>query len=163
MAFAQLAEAYRHAGSFGEAVDICRVGLSVHPGYLSARVTLGRALLELDRLDEAETELRLVLESAPENLSAIRGLGDIEQRRGHPAEALVRYRAALSLAPTDSELRLIVKRVSHELGVPLSVDSPQPPAPRSSPAAGDAPGERAKKMIAALERFLTAIHGPRTL
>src|SRR5438105_1729133 len=118
MAFAQLAEECRRAGSFGEAVDICRVGLSVHPGYLSARVTLGRALLELDRLDEAETELRLVLASAPENPSAMQGLGDIEQRRGHPAEALARYRTALSLAPTDSELRLIVKNTSHELGVP---------------------------------------------
>ena len=67
IAFAQLAEEYRRAGQIKEAVDVCRAGLDIHPGYLSARVTLGRALIELDQRDEAQTELELVLASAPEN------------------------------------------------------------------------------------------------
>ncbi len=45
IAFAQLAEEYRRAGLQQEAIDTCRAGLARHPGYLSARVTLGRALL----------------------------------------------------------------------------------------------------------------------
>ena len=45
--FAQLAEELRRSGELQEAVDICQSGLAIHPGYLSARVTLGRALLEL--------------------------------------------------------------------------------------------------------------------
>ena len=44
IAFAQLAEEYRRAGQYQEAVEVCRAGLAIHPGYLSARVTLGRAL-----------------------------------------------------------------------------------------------------------------------
>ena len=82
IAFAQLAEEFRRAGALQEAVDVCLAGLAIHPSYLSARVTLGRALLELDRLDQAQTELERVLASAPENLAASRGLGEIFSRRG---------------------------------------------------------------------------------
>jgi len=82
IAFAQLAEECRRAGGYQEAVDTCRAGLAIHPGYLSARVTLGRALIELGTLDEAEAELSRVLENAPENLAAIRGLAAIGHRRG---------------------------------------------------------------------------------
>src|SRR4051812_27667516 len=95
IAFAQLAEECRRAREYQEAVDICRAGLSIHPGYLSARVTLGRALLELGHLDEAQTELTVVLQSAPDNLAAIRGLAEIHHRRGDLPAALVQYRAAL--------------------------------------------------------------------
>src|SRR5438046_4654601 len=98
IAFAQLAEECRRAGEFQEAVDVCRAGLELHPGYLSARVTLGRSLIELDELDEAQLELQLVLSTAPENLAAIRGLAEIYHRRGSLHEALQQYRAALALA-----------------------------------------------------------------
>ena len=74
IAFAQLAEECRRAGRYEEAVEVCRAGLAVHPGYLSARVTLGRALLEINDLDNAETELRYVLQHAAENLAAIRAM-----------------------------------------------------------------------------------------
>ena len=47
IAFAQLAEELRRAGELEESVETCRAGLSLHPTYLSARVTLGRALVEL--------------------------------------------------------------------------------------------------------------------
>ncbi|HYB95070.1 MAG TPA: tetratricopeptide repeat protein, partial [Vicinamibacterales bacterium] len=67
-AFAQLAEEYRRAGDNEEAVRVCRAGLHHHPNYLSARVTLGRALLELGQLDDAQRELDAVLTSAPDNL-----------------------------------------------------------------------------------------------
>ena len=40
IAFAQLAEEYRRAAMFQDAVDTCRAGLAIHPSYLSARVTL---------------------------------------------------------------------------------------------------------------------------
>ena len=85
IAFAQLAEEYRRAGQYDEAVHICRTGLTRHPTYLSARVTLGRALIELEQYEAARAELEYVIQSAPENLAAIRGLAEIHQRRGEPA------------------------------------------------------------------------------
>jgi tetratricopeptide (TPR) repeat protein len=105
IAFAQLAEEYRRAGQFQESVDACRAGLSTHPGYLSARVTLGRALIELNNLDEAEQELSQVLKSAPDNLAAIRGTADIYHQRGDLAKALEYYRTALTLARNDPDLQ----------------------------------------------------------
>ena len=90
IAFAQLAEEYRRAGENEEAIRVCRAGLAQHPGYLSARVTLGRALLETGQFDDAQTELEQVIRVAPDNLAAIRALAEIHQKReegGTPAEA----------------------------------------------------------------------------
>jgi tetratricopeptide (TPR) repeat protein len=108
IAFAQLAEEYRRAGQYQESVDACRTGLGIHPGYLSARVTLGRALIELGQLDEALPELELVLKSAPENLAAIRGIADIHHRQGSLAKALEFYHRALGLARNDPDLEQTV-------------------------------------------------------
>lgn len=81
IAFAALAEEYRRAGRIDEAIATCVAGLKRHSSYLSARVTLGCALLQAERLDEAQAEFELVLRGAPENLAAIRGLADIHERR----------------------------------------------------------------------------------
>ena len=86
IAFAALAEEYRRLGRHEEAVEICRSGLQRHPAYLSARVTLGRALIEIGDYEAAREELETVLRSAPENLAAIRGLALIHERLGHSAE-----------------------------------------------------------------------------
>src|SRR6187397_1152199 len=88
IAFAQLAEEYRRAGRWQDAIDACHAGLLVHPGYLSARVTLGRALLQHGDLDTAELELTRVVQAAPGNLAAIRALAEVQQRRGAHGAAL---------------------------------------------------------------------------
>jgi tetratricopeptide (TPR) repeat protein len=80
IAFAALAEEYRRQGNAEEAVAVCRTGLTRHPAYLSARVTLGRALLDLNQLDAAEAELQEVLRRAPDNLAALRALAELHQR-----------------------------------------------------------------------------------
>ena len=102
-------------GQFQEAADICRAGLATHHGYLSARVTLGRALIELNQPDEAQVEFELVLKSAPENLAAIRGLAEIHHGRGHLAEALTQYRAALGLAHNDPDLERTVNELARQV------------------------------------------------
>jgi tetratricopeptide (TPR) repeat protein len=171
IAFAQLAEEYRRAGQLEDAVEVCRVGLAIHPSYVSARVTLGRALLDLEKLDDARQELERVLASAPENLAAIRGLAEIHHRRGALAEALVHYRAALALARHDPDLELTVADLAAQLepvappaedawleSMPTLAPS-LPPSQRVSDVAApaDAP-ERAVRIVAALEQWLQAIH-----
>ena len=84
IAFASLAEELRKAGEYDEAVRVCRTGLERHPTYLSARVTLGRALLSLQRYEEARTETEYVLHAAPDNLLALKCLTELE---AHPREA----------------------------------------------------------------------------
>ena len=82
IAFAALAEEYRRAGRFEDAIETCTAGLIRHPSYLSAHVTLGRALIEVGRLEDARNELEYVLRLAPENLAALRGLAEIHDRLG---------------------------------------------------------------------------------
>src|SRR6187551_3479489 len=86
IAFAALAEEYRRLGRNEDAIATCRSGLQRHPAYLSARVTLGRALIEMGEYDAARDELETVLRSAPENLAAIRGLAQIHEWLGHSTE-----------------------------------------------------------------------------
>ena len=80
IAFAALAEEYRRTGRFEEAIDVCAGGLKRHPSYLSAHVTLGRALLETGRLDEARKTLEFVVRAAPGNLSAVHALAEANRR-----------------------------------------------------------------------------------
>lgn len=82
IAFAQLAEEYRRAGDSDAAVQTCRAGLVHHPGHLSARVTLARALMELGRLADAQDEIEYVLRAAPDHVSAIRALAELDRGRG---------------------------------------------------------------------------------
>jgi hypothetical protein len=134
IAFAQLAEEYRRAGNYDEAVKYCRTGLARHPGYLSARVTLGRALTELGVLDEAAREFELVLKSAPDNLAAIRGMAEIHQRKGDMHAALEYHTRALSLARFDPELEETVSRIGREIGAVAT-----PGGPSSAPTTANTP------------------------
>jgi tetratricopeptide (TPR) repeat protein len=118
IAFAQLAEECRRSGDNDEAVSVCRAGLAYHPDYLSARITLGRALVELGRLDEAQAELMLVLNAAPDNLPAIRALAELHQQRGQMTDALSYYKRALELAKYDADLEHVVERIENVVSPP---------------------------------------------
>jgi hypothetical protein len=124
IAFAQLAEECRRAGDLEEAVSVSRAGLALHPTYLSARVTLGRALLELNQLSEAQTELQQVLRSAPENLAALRALAETLHRQGDLSNSLAQYRVALSLAKNDPDLQDTVASLEHQLEAAAMVPEP---------------------------------------
>lgn len=115
IAFAALAEELRRAGRFRDAVDASRAGLRHHPTYVSARVTLGRSLVELQEFDQAEREFAFVLRSAPDNLAARRALGELCWQRLRFADALVHFKAALVLAPTDVELPAVITSLEREL------------------------------------------------
>jgi tetratricopeptide (TPR) repeat protein len=180
LAFAQLAEECRRAGQCQEAVRVCREGLAHHPDYLSARVTLGRALLGLGHLDQASAELSGVLRTAPENLAALRGLAEVFHQRGLDAEALNYYRAALALAPHDPELVAAVESLERPAATAMTAPAgPIPAGSRpamnaSSPtcsedgplglpssASGSASARRTTPVIARLERWLQVIEARR--
>lgn len=127
IAFAQLAEECRRSGANDEAVAIARAGLAHHPDYLSARVTLGRALVELGQFDDAHRELSVVLAAAPDNLPAIRAMAEAHQQRGLMKEALDLYRRALQLAHYDVELERAVVRMENVVEPPPpKVEIPTP-------------------------------------
>jgi len=169
IAFAQLAEEYRRAGSHEDAIVTCRAGLAIHPGYLSARVTLGRALIEVNDLDAAQAELEYVLKSATENLAAIRGVAEIHHRRGELSEALGYYRTALALAKHDPDLEQTVDEISRAISPVEAVTDDGLSFEQASAeflaALEDLPGGLDAALappepigLPRLERFLDAIH-----
>jgi tetratricopeptide (TPR) repeat protein len=145
IAFAQLAEDLRRAGELDEAVAVCRTGLRIHPDYISARITLGRALLAANQLDAARAEFQYVRSTAPGSAAALRGLANIAEQTGQIDEAVALYRAAIRIAPKDPELPRIVARLSATT--------------QAREAASER--ERAARTIEALERFASAFREPR--
>jgi len=165
IAFAQLAEEYRRAGKFREAVSTAQAGLARHPGYLSARVTFGRSLLELGDLDGAYRELSDVLKQAPENLAAIRGLAELHRRRGELPEALEQFKSAFELAGNDPGIEQLVRDLKRETG---QRGVPAPATPTGARFAGP-PREgsenpeqgSARRVSSYLHRWLEAIMAER--
>jgi tetratricopeptide (TPR) repeat protein len=155
IAFAQLAEEYRREGRYRDAIQACQAGLARHPGYLSARVTLGRALIEVGDLDGAHRELTAVFRLAPENLSAIRGLAEVHRKRGELPEALAHFKTAFELAGKDPAVEDAVRTLRRDAAahatIPAPADRPVPPMPRASE------DPRARRMTAYLSRWLEAI------
>jgi tetratricopeptide (TPR) repeat protein len=120
-------------------------------------VTLGRALIELRKFEDAQRELEQVLKSAPDNLAAIKALAEAHHRQGSLVEALAQYRAALVIARHDPDLEQSVRELARKVEVetpPVSVSAQAEPV-------SDEPAEvssRALATVAALEQWLHAVH-----
>jgi tetratricopeptide (TPR) repeat protein len=155
IAFAALAEEYRRAGRFEESIATCTAGLVRHPSYLSAHVTLGRALLEVGRFQDARDELEHVLRLAPENLAAIRGLAEIHQRTGQEIpEEYTAADAARHIADADADA------YAHAHAHPHDVHTPPPRGAEVRVTGIPDPG--APPALAGLEVFLLAIQRARS-
>jgi tetratricopeptide (TPR) repeat protein len=154
IAFASLAEEYRRAARFDEAVEASRAGLRFHPTYVSARVTLGRSLMELELYEQAERELHVVARSSPDNLAARRALGDLYWRQGDLDKALEQLQLACGLAPGDGELAELVRELEAEVAAQAPMAAPEPAGPAEGESTGELSGTAA---VQALERFYRAI------
>jgi tetratricopeptide (TPR) repeat protein len=136
--FAQLAEELRKAGDLPGAIELCREGLQRHPGYPSARMTLGRALFDSGDLRAARVELEGVLNGAPDNILASRLLGECLEGLGDELGALERYRATLALAPGDKLVQAKIETAAGRLSGPPR-PAAAPPAEAAAPEAPEAP------------------------
>jgi len=81
VSFAALAEEYRRAGEYREAIATCRAGLTRHPAYVPPRLTLAQALLAVGQFQDARRELAHVLFIDPENPIARALLADVQEDR----------------------------------------------------------------------------------
>ena len=102
--FAQLAEELRKDGELEDAIRVAREGLQKHPSYPSARMTLGRALLDTGDWAAARTEFELVLKSAADNILASRYLAECLENLGDREAAVARYKATLAMAPGEKHV-----------------------------------------------------------
>jgi tetratricopeptide (TPR) repeat protein len=131
--FAQLAEEHRKAGDHAEAIRVSRAGLALHPAYPSARLTLGRALLDAGDAAAARVELTQVLREAPDNILASRFLAHAAELAGDLPAALQQYSATLRMAPADPQIEAQIAALRARIGqtrtAPPALPSPAAPHP----------------------------------
>jgi tetratricopeptide (TPR) repeat protein len=98
-----LGEVALRRGDVATARDRFEAAVRARPGDPVARLDLGLARLSLGDLEQAEKDLRAVLALDDRRFLALRGMGEIELRRGRPAHALEHLERATKVAA--SELR----------------------------------------------------------
>ena len=127
--FAPLANEYRKGGQPKRAIEICRTHLAQMPGHMSGQIVFGQALFESGEWDEARTVFGRALALDPENLIALRSLGDMSLQAGDTAEARTWYTRLLDADPKDAAVIALVSEMD-ATEVPAS-----PSPPRGIPAA----------------------------
>jgi tetratricopeptide (TPR) repeat protein len=129
--FAQLAEELRKGGDVEEAIRVARAGLERHPAYPSARLTLGRALLDSGDPAAARSELEAAVRGAPDNILANRLLGEALETLGDLGGALLQYQSTLQLAPGDGHVEARIRTIQGRLGGP-GTGKPEVGAPETT-------------------------------
>jgi len=95
---------YYREGKYERALELCRKRLAENPALLSGRVILARTLYESGQIESAEEEFYEILRSDPENLAALKYLGDIKFAAGDEAMASSFYERIHKIDPHSSGL-----------------------------------------------------------
>ena len=106
-----LANEYRKAGEIDHAEQLLQERLRQTPGYLSAHIVLGRCFADRGALDAAGEEFLYVLSIDPQNLIALRSLGEIAFGAGRHDEAQRWYRELLAVDPMNEDARLALAQM----------------------------------------------------
>src|SRR5438045_5051419 len=137
--FAPLANEYRKIGDFEQAIFICQEFLPQQPGHMSGHIVYGQALFESGRLDDARGVFETALSLDPENLIALRHLGDIAGRQGDPTTARRWYERVLEADPRNDEIQSLLAGLGDAPADDASSRAPasdasEPPRERVPPA-----------------------------
>ncbi len=135
--FAPLANEYRKGGQPRRAIEICRAQLAQMPGHMSGQIVYGQSLYEAGEFDEARQVFERALTLDPENLIALRTLGDMSLQSGELKEARRWYTRLLEADPKDTAVIALVSEID------ASAEAAPVPTPKNIPAvdtdAGDQP------------------------
>jgi tetratricopeptide (TPR) repeat protein len=123
--FAPLANEYRKAGDLSQAIALCRDFLPTQPGHMSGHIVFGQALFEAGELGEARSVFEAALALDPENLIALRHLGDIAKAMGDPAQARRWYERVLDADPRNDDIAVQLSMLGG--GAAASVQAPASP------------------------------------
>ena len=112
--FASLANEYRKAGDLEQAIALCQMHLADQPANMNGHVVYGQALFESGRFDEAKTTFEVAITLDPENLIALRHLGDIACTNGANDQAREWYGRVLDADPRNHEIIALLAQLTKE-------------------------------------------------
>ncbi|MBX3171446.1 MAG: tetratricopeptide repeat protein [Candidatus Eremiobacteraeota bacterium] len=116
--FAQATEGFLQVGERERACDALRRMKVLNPNDVSVLLRLGKLYLELERLSEAEQELRGVLRQTLNHEEALMLLGQVCQRKGQGRDACLAFQRLISLNPECWEAQEHLAQVMQSQGLP---------------------------------------------
>lgn len=125
--FVALAEEYRRAGRYQEALRTLQEGLARHPGYLSAQIAAARLYQEMGHSDEAIAAFSGVLAADRENLVAAKSLAELQLAAGNREEAIKKYKLFRAISG-DRSVDDVIAMIEAEMQVPAlpAISFPEP-------------------------------------
>jgi tetratricopeptide (TPR) repeat protein len=121
--FAPLANEFRKGGDLDQAILICEEFLPQQPGHMSGHIVYGQTLFENNRLEDARTVFETALSLDPENLIALRHLGDIAARLGDTPAARRWYERVLEADPRNDEIQSLISGLDDGASAPDAVSA----------------------------------------
>jgi tetratricopeptide (TPR) repeat protein len=110
--FARLANEYRKTGELERAIEICRAHVPQQPSYISGHIVLGQALFDDAQYGDARQTFETALALDPENLIALRSLGDIARLHGDLPGARDWYGRLLDVDPQNPEVLALLEAMN---------------------------------------------------
>jgi len=138
--FAPLANEYRKAGDAELAIELCRTYLPQQPNHMSGYIVYGQALHDAGQTEESAAVFKQALSLDPENIIALRTLGDISRNAGDNVGAMRWYGKVLELDPRNDEISAFLTSLSapgtKAFGPPVTAapERQAPPTIRPEPA-----------------------------
>jgi tetratricopeptide (TPR) repeat protein len=104
-----VAARYLASGKYSKVVAMCREHLADEPMQLSGRLVYARALAQAGQTEAAVEQFYQVLSHDPDNVVALKYLGDAKFKQGDEVGALAHYHRVLELDPGCAELKMAVR------------------------------------------------------
>ncbi|MEO8945508.1 MAG: tetratricopeptide repeat protein [Gemmatimonadaceae bacterium] len=130
--FAPLANEYRKAGQPDVAIELCRTYLPQQPTHMSGYIVYGQALHDAGHAEESAAVFKQALTLDPENIIALRHLGDISRDAGDSVGAMRWYGKVLELDPRNEEIAAYITSLAQpgtQSGTQSGIQQRQPEWP----------------------------------
>ncbi len=100
-----IAKGFLEKRQYSRAVELCTKNLREEPAVLSGRIVLALALYYSEQIEEAGEQFYRILQIDPDNIVALKHLGDIKFRSGDEHTAFSYYNRVLKLDQFTESLK----------------------------------------------------------